>query len=46
MVRRLTGAQIKRYDRAVYATLITIGMVVVAPGMAVFTRHEKFRLSR
>jgi di/tricarboxylate transporter len=29
MVRRLTGAQIKRYDRAVYATLITIGMVVV-----------------
>jgi di/tricarboxylate transporter len=30
MVRRLTGAQIKRYDHAVYASLITIGMVVVA----------------
>jgi di/tricarboxylate transporter len=29
MVRRLTGAKIKRYDRAVYATLITIAMVVV-----------------
>jgi di/tricarboxylate transporter len=29
MVRRLTGARIKRYDRAVYATLITIAMVVV-----------------
>jgi di/tricarboxylate transporter len=29
MVRRLTGARIKRYDRAVYAFLITIGMVVV-----------------
>jgi di/tricarboxylate transporter len=30
MVRRLTGARIKRYDRAAYATLITIAMVVVA----------------
>jgi len=29
MVRRLTGAKIKRYDRAAYATLITIAMVVV-----------------
>ena len=29
MVRRLTDAQIKRYDRAVYAMLITIAMVVV-----------------
>jgi di/tricarboxylate transporter len=29
MVRRLTGARIKRYDRAVYASLITIAMVVV-----------------
>lgn len=29
MVRRLTGARIKRYDRAVYASLITVGMVVV-----------------
>jgi di/tricarboxylate transporter len=29
MVRRLTGARIKRYDRAAYATLITIAMVVV-----------------
>jgi di/tricarboxylate transporter len=29
MVSRLTGARIKRYDRAAYATLITIGMVVV-----------------
>jgi di/tricarboxylate transporter len=33
MVRRLTGARIKRYDRAAYATLITIAMVaVVAAG--------------
>jgi len=30
MVRRLTGARIKRYDRAAYATLITTAMVVVA----------------
>jgi di/tricarboxylate transporter len=29
LVRRLTGARIKRYDRAVYATQITIAMVVV-----------------
>jgi len=29
MVRRLTDARIKRYDRAIYASLITIGMVVV-----------------
>ena len=29
MVRRLTGARIKHYDRAVYASLITIAMVVV-----------------
>jgi di/tricarboxylate transporter len=29
LVRRLTGARIKRYDRAAYATLITIAMVVV-----------------
>jgi di/tricarboxylate transporter len=29
MVRRLTGARIKRYDRAAYATLITVAMVVV-----------------
>jgi di/tricarboxylate transporter len=29
MVRRLTGARIKRYDRAVYAMLITIAMVAV-----------------
>jgi di/tricarboxylate transporter len=29
MVRRLTGTKIKRYDRAAYATLITIAMVVV-----------------
>ena len=29
MVRRLTGARIKRYNRAVYATLITIAMVAV-----------------
>ena len=29
MVRRLTGAKIKRYDRAAYATLITIAMIVV-----------------
>ena len=29
MVRRLTGARIKRYDRALYATLITIAMVAV-----------------
>ena len=29
MVRRLTGARIKRYDRAAYATLITIAMVAV-----------------
>jgi di/tricarboxylate transporter len=29
MVRRLTDARIKRYDRAAYATLITIAMVVV-----------------
>jgi hypothetical protein len=29
MVCRLTGARIKRYDRAVYAALITIGMVAV-----------------
>ncbi len=29
MVRRLTGARIKRYVRAVYATLITIAMVAV-----------------
>ena len=29
MVRRRTSARIKRYDRAVYATLITIAMVVV-----------------
>jgi len=29
MVRRLTGARIKRYDRAVYAALITIAMVAV-----------------
>jgi di/tricarboxylate transporter len=29
MVRRLTGAKIKRYERAAYATLITIAMVVV-----------------
>jgi di/tricarboxylate transporter len=29
MVRRLTGAKIKRFDRAAYATLITIAMVVV-----------------
>jgi hypothetical protein len=28
LVRRLTGARIKRYDRAVYASLITIAMVV------------------
>ena len=33
MARRLTGARIKRYDRAAYATLITISMVaVVAAG--------------
>ena len=33
MVRRLTDARIKRYDRAAYATLITIAMVaVVAAG--------------
>jgi len=33
MVRRLTGARIKRYDCAAYATLITIAMVaVVAAG--------------
>ncbi len=33
MVRRLTDARIKRYDRASYATLITIAMVaVVAAG--------------
>jgi di/tricarboxylate transporter len=30
LVRRLTGARIKRYDRATYATQITIAMVVVA----------------
>jgi di/tricarboxylate transporter len=29
LVRRLTGARIKRYDRAAYATLITIAMVVM-----------------
>jgi di/tricarboxylate transporter len=29
LVRRLTEARIKRYDRALYATLITIAMVVV-----------------
>jgi di/tricarboxylate transporter len=29
MVRRLTGARIKHYDRAAYASLITIAMVVV-----------------
>jgi di/tricarboxylate transporter len=29
LVRRLTGAHIKRYDRAIYATLITVAMVVV-----------------
>ena len=29
MARRMTGARIKRYDRAVYATLITIAMVAV-----------------
>jgi di/tricarboxylate transporter len=29
LVRRLTDARIKRYDRAAYATLITIAMVVV-----------------
>jgi len=29
MVRRRSGARIKRYDRAVYATLITIAMVAV-----------------
>ncbi len=29
MVRRLTGARVKRYDRAVYAMLITIAMVAV-----------------
>ncbi len=29
LVRRLTGARIKRYDRVVYATLITIAMVAV-----------------
>ena len=29
MVRRLTGARIKRHDRGAYATLITIAMVVV-----------------
>ncbi len=29
LVRRLTGARIKRYDRAAYAALITVGMVVV-----------------
>lgn len=29
LVRTLTGARIKRYDRAVYATLITIAMVAV-----------------
>jgi di/tricarboxylate transporter len=29
MHRRLTGARIKHYDRAAYATLITIAMVVV-----------------
>ncbi|MBW1742781.1 MAG: SLC13 family permease [Deltaproteobacteria bacterium] len=29
MVRRLTGATIKRYDRAAYATLITVAMVAV-----------------
>ncbi len=29
LVRRLTGARIKRYDRATYATQITIAMVVV-----------------
>jgi di/tricarboxylate transporter len=33
MVRRLSGARLKRYDRAAYATLITIFMVaVVAAG--------------
>ena len=33
MVRRLTGARIKRWDRAAYASLITIAMVaVVAAG--------------
>jgi di/tricarboxylate transporter len=29
MVRRLTGARVKRYDRAAYAMLITIAMVAV-----------------
>ncbi len=29
MTRRLTGAQIKRYDRAIAASLITLAMVVV-----------------
>jgi len=29
MVRRLTDARIKRYDRAVYASLITVAMVAV-----------------
>ena len=29
MTRRLSGAQIKRYDRAIEATLITVAMVVV-----------------
>lgn len=29
MVRRLTGARVKHYDRAAYATLITIAMVIV-----------------
>jgi len=29
MIRRLSGAQIKRYDRALMATLITVAMVVV-----------------
>jgi hypothetical protein len=32
MVRRLTGARIKRYDRAAYATLITIAMVAAQLG--------------